>query len=85
MSEETPTTEPIGISTTDGFRIELGDCGGFTIFAPGKVPFAWAQTLDEADVKIERERRERLHTRGGRKHAIHREEAICRDDKRAGA
>lgn len=56
------------ITTPDGFTIQVDACGGFSITAPGlgATPFAWAQTMDEADRKVERERKERAFTGGAR-------------------
>lgn len=51
------------VTTEDGFTIEVDACGGFTLYAPGGQVFGWAQTLDEADTKVERERKERTFTR----------------------
>lgn len=51
------------IATPDGFRIEVDACGGFSLYAPGGQAFAWAQTMDEADAKIDRERKEHMFTR----------------------
>lgn len=51
------------ITTMDGFTIQVDCCGGFNLIAPGGRAFAWAQTMEEADAKVERERKERTWTR----------------------
>ncbi len=56
-------TEQPSITTPDGFTIQVDHCGGFTLTAPDGRAFAWAQTLEEADGKVARERKERVFTR----------------------
>ena len=54
---------PPSITTPDGFTIQVDPCGGFTLTAPGGQAFAWAQTMEEADAKVAKERKERVFTR----------------------
>ncbi len=51
------------ITTSGGFTIQVDHCGGFALLTPDGPAFAWAQTIDEADAKVARERREHLFTR----------------------
>jgi hypothetical protein len=45
------------ITDDDGFTTQVDQCGGFTLYSPNGRPFAWAQTLLEADAKVARARR----------------------------